>query len=186
MASSNEKQSQRSRIEFMVLGAPRSGTAWAANWLTTDKTLCLHDPLFQRHYTDLDSIHTSKRLGIACTGSALFPDWVLQHPAPKVILHRDFDQIERSLATVGLPGLPPIWRTGVLDRIDGLHVQWEELFERPASIWSHLLPDIPFDAERHAMLRELEVQIRYEGVDVNPTAVGRLMRELAAAMRELS
>lgn len=170
----------------MVLGAPRSGTAWAANWLTTDQTLCLHDPLFKRHYTDLDSFQTKKRFGIACTGSALFPDWVLEHPAPKLILHRDFAEIDRSLEAIGLPGLPPIWRTGALDRIDGLHVQWEELFENPEPIWSHLLPDIPFDAERHTVLRELDVQIRYEGVEVNPAATRRLMRELATAMQELS
>lgn len=170
----------------MVLGAPRSGTAWAANWLSTDRTLCLHDPLFKHHYSDLEHIQTRKRLGIACTGSALFPDWVLHHPAPKLILHRNFDEINCSLDRVGLPGLPPLWYTGVLDQIDGLHVDWQELFHNPEPIWSHLLPDIPFDAERHAMLRELEVQIRYEGVDVNPTAVRRLMRELAAAMRELS
>ena len=27
-----------------VFALPRSGTAWLANWLTTDRSLCLHDP----------------------------------------------------------------------------------------------------------------------------------------------
>lgn len=186
MASSNEKQSQRSGIQFMVLGAPRSGTAWAANWLTTDSTFCLNDPLCKHHYSELDEIETPKRLGIACTSSALFSDWVLKHPARKVILHRDLEEVDHSLTRIGMPTLPPIWRRGVLDRIEGLHVHWTDLFEQPKKIWSYLLPDLPFDEDRHALLRELDVQVRYEGVEVDPHTMRRLMGELKTIMQELA
>ena len=32
------------RLDFAVLALPRSGTTWLANLLTTDTTLCRHDP----------------------------------------------------------------------------------------------------------------------------------------------
>lgn len=148
-------------ISFMVIGAPRSGTSWAANWLTTDKTLCLHDPLFKHHFLELDDIKSSRALGVSCTGLAMFADFVNQHPAPKVVLHRDIDEINSSLENIGMPILPKSW-PHLLDRIHGLHVIWTELFDNPAPIYRHLFGS-DHDHERHEILRELEVQTRYEG-----------------------
>jgi len=166
-------------IEFMVIGAPRSGTAWAANFFTTDTSLCLHDPLWQTHYGTLDRFQTVKRFGIACTGSALFTDWLASHPAPKVILHRESAEIDESLAELGLPPLAPIWRTGLLNRIDGLHVHWRELFAKPEPIWRHLMREIPFNRERHSLLCALNVQMAFERIAINRDAAQRLFGELA-------
>ena len=91
-------------IDFMLLASPRSGTTWAANLLTTDTTLCLHDPLFTHHYSELDGIESNKRLGVSCTGLCLFPEYVNSHQARKVVLHRDLREINRSLDAIGFFG----------------------------------------------------------------------------------
>lgn len=166
-------------IEFMVIAAPRSGTAWAANWLSTDTTLCLHDPLWKRHYRDLDAIESSKMLGIACTGIHLFGQYVRTHPARKVVLHRDRREIEHSLEAIGMPR-PPDELFRLLDDIDGIHVAWTDIFDGGAKrIYEHLLQK-PFDAERHGALRNLEVQTNFEGIQVDRKVAAHLIAELQA------
>lgn len=162
----------------MVIAAPRSGTAWTANWLTTDTTLCLHDPLWQHHYRDLDAIQSSKMLGVACTGLHLFGSFIRSHPARKIVLHRDRREIDASLEAIGMPGAPDeLFR--LLDDIDGLHVAWSDIFERPAPLYEYLLRK-PFDAERHRALRELEVQTNFEGIQVNREVTALLLAEMQA------
>lgn len=166
-------------IQFMVLAAPRSGTAWAANWLTTDHSLCLHDPLWRRHYLELDAIESKKTVGVACTGLPLFGKWVNQHPARKVILHRNIDEVSASLRQIGMPPIGDEFEDQ-LRAIAGRHYWWRDIFERPKAIYEYLL-ERPFDAERHAMLKDLEVQLDFEGVVVNREATARLLAELQAA-----
>lgn len=169
-------------IDFMVIAAPRSGTAWAANWLTTDQSLCLHDPLWENHYEELDARKPPGRLfGIACTGVALFPDWVNRHPARKVILHRDLAEIDASLAKIGAESIAGTWH-GVLDRIQGTHVHWREIFEAPARLYEFLLQR-PFDAARHALLRTLLIERDLDQVALNVNSAARLVQELKAVER---
>jgi hypothetical protein len=165
-------------IEFMVLAAPRSGTTWAANWLTTDTTLCLHDPLLKWTRSELAHLSSPRRLGVACTGMALFPDWVNDHPARKVILHRPLEEIDQSLVNIGMTPVSKHWE-GVLDQIHGVHLDWRELFLRPQAIYEYLL-DLPFDPERWALLREINVQTHFEGLTLQSHATERLMAELRA------
>lgn len=166
-------------IQFMVISAPRSASTWCANWLTTDTTLCLHDPLWRWHYSELDAVPSSKVLGISCTGIALFPEWVNAHPARKVVLHRDLKEVDASLERIGLTACSAQWE-GVLDRIRGVHVDWHDVFERPKSIYEYLL-DRPFDAGRHELLREVNVQPAFAKLSIDRGATARLIRELEHA-----
>lgn len=166
-------------IQFMVISAPRSASTWVSNWLTTDTTLCLHDPLWRWHYSELDTVPCSKMLGITCTGVALFPDWVNAHPARKVILHRPLDEVDASLVKIGLTPCSQAWE-GVLDRIRGVHVDWREVFERPKHLYEYLL-DRPFDAERHHALREINAQPAFAKLSIDRGATARLIRELEYA-----
>ncbi len=141
-------------IEFMLLAAPRSATAWAANWLTTDQSLCLHDPLNRWTLGELDQRRMKhRRLGIACTVSALLPG-INRHTARKVILHRNPQEVRESMALLQIRGG---YDFAALDRIEGRHYDWEQLFEDPAPIYEFLL-GLPFDIERHRELRDLNVQ----------------------------
>lgn len=168
-------------IEFMVIALPRSGTAWAANWLTTAETLCLHDPLWSMHYDELDSYRSAKRVGVACTGLWRFPRWLAAHPAKKLIVHRPLGEIRASCDRIGMPSAA--FEIGAwLDDIKGLHVSHRELFTDGKRIWRHLIGATPrFDEERYNLLRTLRIERDLHQVHIDPEASRRLLRELAEA-----
>lgn len=139
-------------IEFMLLAAPRSGTAWCANWLTTDRTVCLHEPLYRWTHAQLDIRTGPRMLGIACTVSPLLD--INRHPARKAVLHRDPKEVRESMARLGIEG---DYDFTALDNTQGRHYDWAAVFEDPAPIYEYLLEQ-PFDAERHELLRGLNIQ----------------------------
>ncbi len=142
-------------IEFMLIAAPRSATAWAANWLTTDSTLCLHEPTARWSYQEWDTLKSERKLGVACTVSAIRNrDFLNAHPARKVILHRDIEEIRASMGNLGIPG---DYDVAALDHVRGQHHDWRDLFARPALIYEYLLKK-PFDEERHTELLSFNVQ----------------------------
>jgi len=170
-------------ITFMIIGAPRSGTAWCSNWCTTELSLCLHELCITHDLEDLDTIPCDRILGLADTGIALFPDWLKRHPARKVILHRDMREIDLSLRRAGLPPLDHNWEDD-LARIDGFHVDWREIFHHPEIIHDHLFEGhIPFDAPRHALLRQLNVQADFEKLDPDPAVCRRLIQRMMGNVR---
>jgi len=175
---STEPQRPAPGVQFMVIAAPRSGTTWAANWLTTDRSICLHDPLWDHHYEELDNIRPSggKMLGVSCTGLFLFPKWLNNHPARKVILHRPLDEINVSLEGIGLPPVSQREYDG-LDDIAGMHVDWRTMWDDPRVMYEYLLQR-PFDQERHKLLKSIEMQPDFEGLTINPGVTRRLMNEL--------
>lgn len=138
-----------------MLGLPRSGTAWLANWLTTDTTLCLHDP-FQRLPEDWPS--DERRLGISCTGAYLFPKWLEQQTCPVAVIERDPSACDESLAELGLPstsGLP-----AALARVQGRRWRFEDIWQEDTAreLRSYLLPREAFDPLRYRLLRDLRVE----------------------------
>lgn len=166
-------------IEYMVVALPRSGTAWAANWLTTDTTLCIHEPLFRLHYSDWDTKLTAKEgshVGVACTGIHNFPDYLKDHPARKVVLHRDVSEINKSLKEIGLEALPADAERGLME-IDGLHAHWLDIFENPKTIYEFLLSK-EFDKYRHRELVNFNVQCNFETVYVDQKATQKLINEV--------
>lgn len=166
----------------MIVALPRSGTTWAANWLTTDATLCLHDPLYRWHYRDWDRLKASdKSIGIACTGIWRWADWLNAHPARKVVLHRSLPEINQSLCDLGLPPCTPA-DVSALNSINGEHHDYLDLFDRTAAarIYERLLLDA-FDPSRHAELVQIEMQPNFAGLSVGADVTRRLVAELQAA-----
>lgn len=168
-------------LDFMVIGLPRSGTTWAANWLTTDAVHCVHDPLYRTHYEQWDDalVAPGKISGVSCTGIWRWTDWLNCHPARKLILHRDHGDIVRSMMRLGLP-CPSFAASKALDAIEGLHVHWSEMFERRAAcgIWEYLTLGGSFDAERHAALVGMHIQPRFQAVQPDPKVTARLFEEI--------
>lgn len=181
-------------LDFMVIGLPRSGTTWAANWLTTAQSICLHDPLHTMHYTDWDSEAARWRqavAGVSCTGIWRWTDWVNGHPARKVVIHRALAEVNESMRRIGKPPLAR-QEAELLNRIDGpdvMHVNFLDLFRphQASNIWDHVFtqyeqsgsyPALEFDRERHNQLRQMEVQPAFDSVYVDWELQERLYLEL--------
>ena len=43
-------------------------------------------------------------------------------------------------------------------KLKGYRIPYTELFDNPQVIWDYLLPNLPFDAERHAELDLMNIQ----------------------------
>lgn len=148
---------QTTKLDFIVLALPRSGTAWLANWLTTYGSLCLHDP-FSAGLPETWPIDQRPR-GIACTVSALMPRWLSEHACPIAIIERDYRACDASMEKLGLPGTEA-FRDAVA-AMPGERFAFDALFEDEAvarALWGYLLPKLPFDPIRYRMLRDLQVQ----------------------------
>lgn len=174
-------------IDFMVIGLPRSGTTWAANWLTTDTVFCAHDPLYAHHYTDWNkaiALHAYRngfvKVGVSCTGIWRWPDWVNEQQCPKVILHRDFDEVQDSLTQLDLPRLDDSAQEQ-LEQCLGFHVPFEDLFDPhlAANIWAHLT-DSEFNEFRHSALVDYMVQPKFGALEPDPAVTRRLYDELSS------
>lgn len=165
----------------MVLGGPRSGTTWAANWLSADSTICLHDPLMEYTRAQLDRMEIpGKRIGISCTSTLLFPEWYEKHPAKKILLWRDPEEINVSLEQLGLPVLDvPAHLARLKQAIQrGIPVyNWHSLLHTgdARDIWTHLT-NLPFDPYRHDMLTQFNVQPQFKRLPVSREAVHDLVK----------
>lgn len=170
-------------IDFMVLGMPRSSTTWAANWLTTDRTACMHDPLLALTLEEVESLPVDRRFGIADTSLALLPKIVNAHPARKVILHRDRREVDESLIQIGLGALGRAW-DGALERLQGLHVPYQDLFDpfRAQLIWEFLSPTLPFDRPRHALLTQMHVEPQFDGLHLAVDRARAFREQVRAAL----
>lgn len=166
-------------IAFMLLGLPRSGTTWAANWLTTDRSMCWHDPVGRALPREIDLWDSGSRIcGISCTGSWLWVDWINSHPARKIILERAPEEVNASLQRLGLP----TFTREIIAKFRAIRahrVPWTDLWEKPRNIWSALLPEIPFDVERHYELSQMSV------TPLDAPLSNARMEHLASALKEL-
>lgn len=171
-------------LDFMVIALPRSGSTWTANWLSSETTFCLHDPLFYHHYLNLDSalsqdcFKTYRKVGVSCTALWRWVDWVNHHPAKKVIIHRELEELNKSLVQLSLTPLTKNDEKSLHD-ILGLHVSYEDLFNPIAAeeIWTYLM-DTTFDRERHNLLTKFNVQPAFKTIKPDVSAVQALYSEL--------
>tara|TARA_R110000868_G_scaffold44815_8_gene149274 strand:+ start:55 stop:561 length:507 start_codon:yes stop_codon:yes gene_type:complete len=167
-------------LSFIVTGLPRSGTTWVANWLTTDNTLCIHDPLYKYTLEELDRLQTDKLLGISCTGLWEYPKFLQEHKAKKIILHRDLKDVNDSL--VNEIETKPISedKAKVLNSIDGMHIQFHDLFNpiKAKELYEYAL-NKPFDPVRHAYLVEMNVQPNFGMLFFNKEVLRDFKRRIA-------
>jgi hypothetical protein len=142
-------------VDFCVLGLPRSGTTWLANWLTTERSVCLHDPF---RFLPEQWPRDGRRFGVSCTGGYLMPKWLDRQECPIAVIERDPADCDASLARMGLG------KVGVLApelaRVDGRRWRFADLWneDRAHDLWAFLLPGVPFDALRYRLLRDMQVQ----------------------------
>lgn len=143
-------------IDFIVLGLPRSATTWLSVWLTTDRSLCLHDPFATQLPEDWP--RDARRFGISCTGAYLFPKWLARQQCPVAVIERDRESCDRSLHRIGMGDVSRLLDS--LDEVEGRRWRFEDIWdeEKASELLAFLLPGIPFDAVRYRQLRDIQIQ----------------------------
>lgn len=160
-------------LDFAIIGLPRSGTTWAANWLTTDRSLCLHDPLINRTLDQLAQWRSpGKVCGVACTALWQFPEWVSKNVRRVILVDRALSEVNKSLTDIGLGEMPTHAVEQFLD-MAGSRIDMASLFDpvHAPDVWCSLLPEIDFDAERHELLTGFMVNPYFAGWEPDPAAV---------------
>lgn len=154
-------------VDFIVIGLPRSGTTWLANWLTTDRSLCLHDPF---NALPEQWPQDGRRRGISCTGAYLLPKWLGAQNCAVAVIERDPEACAASLAAAGLPGLDGL--PAALAVADGRRWKFADLWDedKARELWAFLLPDVPFDALRYRLLRDMRIEPKNWTVDTDVAA----------------
>jgi len=171
-------------IDFMIIALPRSGTTWAANWISCYDNLCIHDPLNLVHYSEWDtdqkifpSANQFAKIGIACTGIWRWPDFVNSHSAKKIVLTRDFGEIQNSLLREGIPQLE-CDAPQRLDRINAPKIHYTDLFDPVCApeIWRYLVGS-GYCGYRHRLLRQMRVVQNTEEIEKDFEVIERLVCE---------
>lgn len=164
-------------IKFLIASLPRSRSTWLANFLTTDKTTCLHD-----HLADCESLTEFRMSGKGLCGAAetaigLFPSFVNSLKIPKVIIHRDLDEVIDSCIIAAqnihheidgdllIKGLK-IMQSGLIN-IDGFHVKYQDINAKLPQIWD-ICTGLPYDEERGKLLMGFNVttaQVVIDNID---------------------
>lgn len=156
-------------MNFLITGLPRSGTAWLANWFTTDYSTCWHEALTEYSLEELARVRTDGLFGVSETSvCCLDPAEVNALPIPKLIVHRPLEEVNRSLVTLGLPGAMTNQHVSNLKEISGTHIDFRDLFDlvRFRAAHERLVP-LRFNAERFRTLSTFVVE--------NHTAVMRCL-----------
>ena len=167
-------------ISFMVVGGPRSATTWVANLLTTDTTLCLHDPLLEHTSKQLENAHfPGKRVGIADTSAIMWPEWIAVHPAKKVVLWREVSEINVSLRALGLPEMDAVSHYRRLSMLSHIPVlPWQAVFTPLGAMRLCKLLDVPFDRYRFEELVKMNIQPQFSRLPVSKEAAQELVRRI--------
>lgn len=170
-------------MDFAVFGLPRSGTTWAANWLTSDGAVCFHDPIEHHAPAELLTLQPGRPWGIACTGAWAFEGVAAEiaRRCPVVILERDPADSAELARGIGME-LPPAvhaWIHERFERVPGVRVAHGELWDEDGArgIWRILRPGVPFDVMRWRLLRDMQVQPVLERVEVCAATVAALRDE---------
>lgn len=163
----------------MVLAGQRSATTWMANLLNTDTTLCIHDPFLEYTPKQLDeTIIPGKRVGISCTAALLFQPWLKTHPARKVVLYRDPEEINASLRALQLPEIDVAKQYALINGVEAPIFHWEHIFSTHGAEEICEILRVPFCKYRHYELAKMNVQPAWSRVDVTPEAAQTLVRRI--------
>ena len=145
-------------IDFMVLALPRSGTAWVANLLTTDTSLCIHEAFMDHSINDLDNLSYDGMLGIAETSAFTKVDEINQHSAKKLVIERPLNEVNESIAKLGFKAMPS-YSDDLMIQLKGYRIAFKDLFNYDimAEAYYYLLRK-ELNQERHKMLCQMNIQ----------------------------
>ena len=156
---------------FYITGLPRSGTAWLANYLTTDKSICVHEASTYANDEGWSVNHYLDTLEYPIAGTADSAIWNSIHEidGPLLFVNRPLDQVIKSIRNAQFvePGYEAVVATNANNKLnefrkinEGMEVDFKDLFDinKLEELWKYLIPEIPFNNYRTEMLLNLNVQ----------------------------
>ena len=159
---------------FLIVGLPRSRTAWLSVFMTAAGSICYHEPIGGiRDISDIEAIYKSdyyKFVGISDSGLGFFLDWILKNIQPRtLIVERDLVEVDESMDLLGFP------RTNATELLSAelqkfkehssvMWVPYEALNVKRVmqKIYWHLMPGQPFDEERYELLAKMHIECDVE------------------------
>lgn len=145
-------------IDFAIVALPRSGTAWLSNLLTTNDVICWHDPLA---YKFRPEEVVKMNGGFSDTGMGFYPG-IVNRIQKRIVISRGRAKCEESLHRIGvdLPFLD-LLESSIKEVNADITVDFDDLFEYKTSnmIYEFCIGE-RLSKERHALMRELDVQNR--------------------------
>lgn len=170
---------------FLIVGLPRSRTAWLSVLCTTSESICYHDAiegirelpqLIERYKSDF-----YKHIGLADIGLGFFLGWILEHISPRtLIVDRDPSDVTEEMVKMGLPrtNYADLMHERLLPFKDHPLVMWvpyEALDKKRVieKIYWHLMPGHAFDEERYEQLAKMNITTDF------PSAVALAKRNQA-------
>lgn len=159
-------------LPFIILGLPRSRTAWLANFLTFGEISCGHEMMSSLSIHGLFDELTGSNLrycGDADTAASMFLTDILRYmpDIPIVVVRRETKDVLTGLRKMGMSitehQLRPMM-DGLCEAVkleNTLVVRFEDLDSESTlrAVQSHCAPGEPFDRQRASMLRDFNVQI---------------------------
>jgi len=145
---------------FLVLGLPRSRTAWLSNFLTYGDVTCTHEGL--NGCTTLKEYKAKFRSGSgdSNTGLAFFEFEPLFTDFKKIIIDSD---IRKSVEyTKHMFGMDNFEQMEILkkrlDSLDGLHIEYHDIDNKLETIWDYV-SRYQFNDGRAEQLIRLNIQV---------------------------
>jgi len=186
---------------FIVLGLPRSRTAWLSRFLTYGDHVCGHEQLrYMRSLDDVAAWFRQPCIGSAETSAA--PFWRLidkvAHDARVVVVRRPVHEVFASLSALGIAFNGALLRKRLhaldrkLDQIEArlphvLSVNYADLATEPTckAVFEHCLP-YPFDAEHWRALDGVNVQCDMRAMMRYAVAHSDQLNKLASVARHVT
>jgi len=162
---------------FLVIGLPRSKTAWLSNYFTNYGITCYHEPSVNHRVERIEEMLGDKH-GASDSGLVFSSDWVIRRvntgKVRVLIVNRPKEDVAKSLEVAykaeGLEiksvefvvelfnfNLRNI-KASIFDKNpDRMDVEFDDVFDRIEEIHNFCTPEIPFDAQRFKVLKDLKV-----------------------------
>lgn len=145
---------------FLILGLPRSRTAWLANFMTSDGIHCSHEGLNGCRTLEEYRDKFKPNSGDSSTGLAYFNFESLFKDFKIVIIESDLEtsiEFTKKYFEINVTDEMTSLKKR-LESIDGLHIQFDEINDNLKTIWEYIT-DKPFNSERAEMLKDFNVQV---------------------------
>lgn len=158
---------------FFITGLPRSRTAWLANWLTTDASLCYHDRDFEAFLIERNG---KRRTGFSGPELVIHSERIREcYPlAPWIVVLRNSETafastikaMENAKFSFPLKDVEEWWQgrknevIHLCARPNVMIAEFSDLDQETVArrVWAHLLPGVGFDLERWKLVKTFNVQ----------------------------